>query len=243
MPTFGACPVEAQEPLFAVSDDDTLVIALSKGRILRETLPLLGHAGIEPVEPPQVSRRLLLATGVAQVRLVIVRAADAPTYVEYGGADVGVTGKDVLMEYGGQGLYEPLDLGIARCRLVIAGRPGANVTARRVRVATKYVNITRRYFAEQGRQVELIKLYGSMELAPLVGLADLIVDLVDTGRTLQANGLAPLEHIADISSRLVVNRAAMKTKHRLIKPFLARMQAAVAAMHRSAANSGTTGKS
>lgn len=224
-----------------MSDDDTLIIALPKGRILTETLPLLGYAGIEPVERPQVSRRLILDTGLAHVRVMIVRAVDAPTYVEYGGADVGVTGKDVLMEYGGQGLYEPLDLGIARCRLMVAGRPGANVSARRLRVATKYVNITRRYFAEQGRQVELIKLYGSMELAPLVGLADLIVDLVDTGGTLQANGLKPLEHIADISSRLVVNRAAMKTKHRLIKPFLARMRAAVAAMQRQSVPPGATG--
>lgn len=223
-----------------MSDDDTLIIALSKGRILTETLPLLRHAGIEPTEHPRMSRRLILDTGLAQVRLLIVRAADAPTYVEYGGADVGVTGKDVLMEYGGQGLYEPLDLGIARCRLMVAGRPGATVTARRSRVATKYVNITRRYFAEQGRQVELIKLYGSMELAPLVGLADFIVDLVDTGSTLRANGLAPLEHIADISARLVVNRAAMKTKYRLIKPFLERMQGAVAAMHRTVTTPGAT---
>lgn len=217
-----------------MSDDDTLIIALSKGRILTETLPLLRHAGIEPVEHPQASRRLILDTGLSQVRLLIVRAADAPTYVEYGGADVGVTGKDVLMEYGGQGLYEPLDLGIARCRLMVAGRPGVTVTGRRARVATKYVNITRRYFAEQGRQVELIKLYGSMELAPLVGLADFIVDLVDTGSTLRANGLAPFEHIADISSRLVVNRAAMKTKYRLIKPFLERMRSAVATMRHTA---------
>ena len=222
-----------------MSDDDTLIIALSKGRILTEALPLLRYAGIEPAEPPQTSRRLILDTGLAQVRLLIVRAVDTPTYVEYGGADVGVTGKDVLMEYGGQGLYEPLDLGIARCRLMVAGRCGANVAVRRrPRVATKYVNITRRYFAERGRQVELIKLYGSMELAPLVGLADFIVDLVDTGSTLQANGLAPLEHIADISSRLVVNRAAMKTKHRLIKPFLERMQEAVAAMQGAAVASG-----
>ncbi|HET8700607.1 MAG TPA: ATP phosphoribosyltransferase [Nitrococcus sp.] len=217
-----------------MSDDNKLIIALSKGRILAEALPLLRQAGIEPVEPPQTSRRLILDTSLARVQLLVVRAADTPTYVEYGGADVGVTGKDVLMEYGGQGLYEPLDLGIARCRLMVAGRPGAAVPTRRIRVATKYVNITRRYFAEQGRQVELIKLYGSMELAPLVGLADFIVDLVDTGSTLRANGLVPFEHIADISSRLVVNRAAMKTKHRLIKPFLERMRTAVAAMHRAA---------
>ncbi|MDN5871075.1 MAG: ATP phosphoribosyltransferase [Nitrococcus sp.] len=225
-----------------MSGDDTLVIALAKGRILTESLSLLSHAGIEPVEYPQGSRKLILDTALAQVRLVIVRAADVPTYVEYGGADAGVTGKDVLLEYGGQGLYEPLDLGIARCRLMVAGRPGANVAARRARVATKYVNITRRYFAGQGRQVELIKLYGSMELAPLVGLADFIVDLVDTGNTLKANGLAPIEHIVDVSSRLVVNRAAMKTKHRLIKPFLERMRRAVAASHRPAAAAPNTAR-
>ena len=207
---------------------DTLTIALSKGRILDETLPLLAAAGIEPAEDPASSRKLVLPTTRSDVRLVIVRATDVPTYVAYGGADVGVSGKDVLMEHGGQGLYEPLDLGIARCRLMVAGAPGRSMEDGRPRVATKFVNITRRYFADRGQQVELIKLYGSMELAPLVGLADLIVDLVDTGGTLRANGLAPLEHIADISSRLVVNKASMKMKHRLIRPLIERLRDTVA---------------
>jgi len=208
---------------------ETLTIALSKGRILQDTLPLLAAAGIEPAENPEKSRKLVLPTNQEGVQLVVVRATDVPTYVQYGGADLGVSGKDVLMEYGGQDLYEPLDLKIARCRLMVAGRPGANALPGRLRVATKFVNITRRYFAEQGRQVELIKLYGSMELAPLVGMADLIVDLVDTGNTLKANGLEPLEHIADISSRLIVNKASMKTKHRRVKDFIAKLGAAVEA--------------
>lgn len=191
-----------------------LTIALSKGRILDQTLPLLAAAGIEPVERPEETRSLVLPTTRPGTEIVIVRASDVPTYVQYGAAAVGVAGKDVLIEHGGEGLYEPLDLGIARCRLVLAGpaeRPPA--PPRRPRVATKYVRSTRRHFAAQGRQVEIIKLYGSMELAPLVGLADWIVDLVDTGGTLRANGLAPYEEIAPISSRLIVNRAAMKTRH------------------------------
>ncbi|MBA1146097.1 ATP phosphoribosyltransferase [Ectothiorhodospiraceae bacterium WFHF3C12] len=204
-----------------------LTIALSKGRILEQTLPLLAAAGIEPAEPPESSRKLVVPTNLAGVRLVIVRASDVPTYVEHGGADLGVAGKDVLMEHGGQGLYEPLDLNIARCRLMVAGEPGADRRPGQLRVATKFVNITRRYYAEQGRQVELIKLYGSMELAPLVGMADLIVDLVDTGNTLRANGLEPLETIAWISSRLVVNKASMKMKHRAIRPLLERLREAV----------------
>lgn len=208
---------------------DALTIALSKGRILEQTLPLLAAAGIEPLEDPERSRRLVLPTSREAVRLVIVRASDVPTYVAYGGADLGVAGKDVLMEHGGQGLYEPLDLRIARCRLMVAGPPGTAVDGRRVRVATKFVNITRRHFAARGRQVELIKLYGSMELAPLVGLADCIVDLVDTGGTLRANGLEPLEHIADISARLVANKASMKIKHRRVQPLLQRLREAVAA--------------
>lgn len=207
---------------------NTLTIALPKGRILDETLPLLAQAGIEPAENPTSSRKLVLPTTRAGVSIVIVRATDVPTYVQYGGADLGVAGKDVLMEYGGQGLYEPLDLRIARCRLMVAGRPGTVIGDRRPRIATKFVNITRRYLAEQGRQAELIKLYGSMELAPLVGLADFIVDLVDTGNTLRANGLEPLEHIANISSRLIVNKASMKIKHRLVTPFIDALEAAVA---------------
>ncbi len=207
---------------------DSVTIALSKGRILEETLPLLQPLGIEPLEDPESSRNLVLPTTDPNVRLIIVRATDVPTYVAYGGADLGVAGKDVLMEQGGHGLYEPIDLGIARCRLMVAGRPDARLDGRRIRVATKFVNITRRHFAAQGRQVDLIKLYGSMELAPLVGLADAIVDLVDTGNTLRANGLAPLEQIADISSRLVVNKASMKLSHGTIRPLLERIEAVVA---------------
>jgi ATP phosphoribosyltransferase len=208
---------------------ERLTIALSKGRILQDTLPLLAQAGIEPAENPEKSRKLILPTNQDDVQLVVVRATDVPTYVQYGGADLGVCGKDTLMEFGGHDLYEPLDLKIARCRLMVAGAPEANRRPGRLRVATKFVNITRRYFAEQGRQVEVIKLYGSMELAPLVGMADLIVDLVDTGNTLKANGLVPLEHIADISSRLVINKAAMKMKHRRIKALVARLTEAVGA--------------
>ncbi len=207
---------------------ETLTIALSKGRILEDTLPLLAAAGIRAVDDPESSRKLVLDTDDPGVKLVVLRATDVPTYVEYGAADVGVAGKDVLMEHGGDQLYEPLDLGIARCRLMVAGYPGADAGRGKVRVATKFVNITRRYFAGQGRQVETIKLYGSMELAPIAGLADLIVDLVDTGNTLRANGLEPLELMADISARLVVNKAAMKMKHRRIKAFTERLSDAVA---------------
>lgn len=202
-----------------------LTIALSKGRILDQTLPLLARAGIEPREDPDHSRRLILPTTRDDVELVIVRASDVPTYVQHGAAALGVAGKDVLMEHGGAGLYEPLDLGIARCRLVVAGpaeRPPE--LPRRPRVATKYVHSTARHFAHQGRQVEVIRLYGSMELAPLVGLADWIVDLVDTGNTLRANGLAPYETIADISSRLIVNRAAMKTRHEAVRELVATIE-------------------
>ena len=206
---------------------EMLTIALSKGRILEQTLPLLRPLGIEPMEDPARSRNLVLPTTDPSVRLIIVRATDVPTYVAHGGADIGVAGKDVLLEQGGHGLYEPIDLGIARCRLMVAGRPDTRLEGRRVRVATKFVNITRRHFAAKGRQVDLIKLYGSMELAPLVGLADVIVDLVDTGNTLRANGLTPLEPIADISSRLVVNKASMKLRHREIKPLLGRIAEAV----------------
>jgi len=204
----------------------SLTIALSKGRIFSETLPLLAHAGIEPADDPDTSRKLILDTNREDVKLVIIRAADVPTYVEYGAADLGVAGKDVLMEHGAGGLYEPLDLGIAKCRMMVAGPAQGTPDRRRLRIATKYVNSTRRYYAERREQVEIIKLYGSMELAPLVGLADRIVDLVDTGSTLKANGLAPLEHIADISSRLVVNKAAMKMKHQRITQFIAQLKAA-----------------
>ncbi len=209
--------------------NSALTIALSKGRIFKETLPLLAAAGIEPVDDPERSRKLILDTNLADVKLVIIRAADVPTYVGYGAADVGVAGKDVLMEHGGEDLYEPLDLGIARCRLMVAGPEQAVSRRRRMRIATKYVKSTRRFYADRKEQVEIIKLYGSMELAPLVGLADRIVDVVDTGNTLKANGLVPLEHIADISSRLVVNRAAMKMKHDRISDLIGKLRAACAA--------------
>lgn len=214
---------------------ESVTIALSKGRILEAILPLLAAAGIEPLENPESSRKLILNTNHARVKLVIVRATDAPTYVQYGAADVGVTGKDVLMEHGGEGLYELLDLAVAKCRLVVAGPENALDKPGRLRVATKYVNTTRRYFAGLGRQVEVIKLYGSMELAPLTGLADCIVDLVDTGNTLKANNLKSLQHIADISSRLVVNKAAMKMKYTSLKPLIEVMAKTVASPETAAA--------
>ena len=197
-----------------------LTIAISKGRIYDEALPLLGAAGIQPTVDPDKSRKLILPTNREDVRLLIIRAADVPTYVEYGAADLGIAGKDVLVEYGSEGLYEPLDLGIARCRMMTAARVGCVLKGPRLRVATKYVKIAQTYFAAQGVQAEIIKLYGSMELAPLVGLADCIVDLVDTGNTLKANGLEPREMIMEVSSRLVVNKAAMKMKHQAVSGFL-----------------------
>lgn len=206
---------------------DMLTLALSKGRIFEETLPLLKAAGIEPLDDPETSRKLILETNQPDVRLIIVRASDVPTYVEYGGADVGVAGKDVLMEHLDAELYEPVDLKIAQCRLMTAGRENENSISGRLRVATKFVESTRRFYASQGQQVEIIKLYGSMELAPLVGLADRIVDVVDTGNTLRANGLVPMEHIADISSRLIVNKASMKMKHQRIQQFVTQVRDAV----------------
>ncbi len=207
---------------------DKLIIALSKGRIFKETLPFLKAAGIEPEDDPEHSRKLILDTNQEDVKLLVIRATDVPTYVEHGGADLGVAGKDVLMEHGGSGVYEPLDLRIARCRLMVAGQPDVDLEgSRRLRVATKFVNSARRYFADKGQQVEVIKLYGSMELAPLVGLADCIVDLVDTGGTLKANGLVPLEHICDISSRLIVNKASMKMKQARVRQLMNAMSAVV----------------
>jgi ATP phosphoribosyltransferase len=206
---------------------EQLTIALSKGRIYKEALPLLKHAGIEPLDDPETSRKLILDTNIDDIKLVIIRATDVPTYVQYGAADIGVAGKDVLMEHGGEGLYEPLDLKIASCKMMIAGPKGTSVPDGRVRICTKYVNVARRYFAEQGKQVEIIKLYGSMELGPIVGLSDFIVDLVDTGNTLKANGLEPLEHMADISSRLIVNKASMKMKHARVRALIDRIGEAV----------------
>ena len=215
-----------------MSDDKpTLTIALSKGRIFEQALPLLAAADLHPSEDPESSRKLILATNDPCVKLVIIRASDVPTYVEYGAADLGIAGKDVLLEHGGDGLYEPLDLRIARCRLMVAGRPDASLeptAARgRLRIATKYVRSAERHFAAKGQQVEIIKLYGSMELAPLVGLSDLIVDLVESGGTLKANGLVPLEHIGDISSRLIVNKAAWKMKHARVTGLVEALRAAV----------------
>jgi ATP phosphoribosyltransferase len=206
---------------------DKITIALSKGRIFKETLPLLQAAGIEPAEDPEKSRKLILDTNKEHVKLLIVRATDVPTYVQYGAADMGVTGKDVLMEHGGEGLYELLDLNIARCKLMVAGYADANLSGSRIKVATKFVNCAKRYFAETGRQADVVKLYGSMELAPIVGLADCIVDVVDTGNTLRANGLEPLEHMSYISSRMVVNKASMKVKSSSIKKILEEIEGAV----------------
>lgn len=208
-----------------------LKIALSKGRIFNETLPLLAQAGIEPIEDPETSRKLILNTNQAEVKLVVIRATDVPTYVEYGATDVGVAGKDVLLEHGGEGLYEPVDLQIARCRLMVAAPINAPLPRGRLRIATKYVNTTQRYYAEKGEQVEVIKLYGSMELAPLVGLADRIVDVVDTGNTLRANGLQAIELIAEISSRLIVNKATMKMKSKQINQLIQQLQLAVNKTH------------
>jgi ATP phosphoribosyltransferase len=197
-----------------------LTIAVSKGRIYEDALPLLAEAGITPIDDPNTCRKLILRTTRDDVQLVIIRATDVPTFVEYGAADFGIAGKDILLEHGSENLYEPLDLNIACCRLMTAAHKDAPPISGRVRVATKYVKITQRYFASLGIQAEIIKLYGSMELAPLVGLADCIVDLVDTGNTLKANDLEPRDLIMNISSRLVVNKAAMKMKHQAIQSLL-----------------------
>lgn len=190
-----------------------LILALTKGRILKETLPLLSRAGIELLEDVSSSRKLIFETNHPGLSVIIVRGTDVPTYVRHGAAHVGVVGKDILLEHGAEGLYEPLDLGIARCRLMTAGPVGWQSSGARIRVATKFVNIARRFFAQQGVHADVIKLYGAMELAPMMNLADLIVDIVDTGNTLRANGMEPLEEIASVSSRLVVNKAAMRSHH------------------------------
>lgn len=210
----------------------SITIALSKGRIFEETLPLLAAAGIEPTDDPETSRKLIIGTNRPDVRLVIVRATDTPTYVQYGAADLGIAGKDVLIEHGGVGLYQPLDLRIARCRMCVATPAGFDYATAvrpggRIRVATKYVETARRHFAEKGVHVDLIKLYGSMELAPLVGLADAIVDLVSSGGTLRANNLVEVEDIMPISSRLIVNQASLKTKREMIQPVLEAFEGAV----------------
>ena len=209
-----------------------ITIALSKGRIFEETTPLLKAAGIVPLEDPESSRKLIIGTNHPDVQLIIVRASDVPTYVQYGAADMGVAGKDVLLEHGGAGLYQPLDLQIARCRMMVAVQQGFDYEhhvrqGSRLKVATKYVQTAREHFAKKGVHVDLIKLYGSMELAPLVGLADAIVDLVSSGNTLKANNLVAVEEIMQISSRLVVNQAALKLKHAAIQPLLDQFAVAV----------------
>jgi ATP phosphoribosyltransferase len=209
-----------------------ITIALSKGRIFEDTAPLLRAAGIEALDDPETSRKLILSTNRANVRLVIVRASDVPTYVQYGAADLGIAGKDVLLEHGGAGLYQPLDLNIARCRMMVAVPDGFDYDSAvrqgaRLRIATKYVQTAREHFAAKGVHVDLIKLYGSMELAPLVGLADAIVDLVSSGNTLKANNLKAVEEIMPISSRLIINQAALKLKREIIQPVLDAFSAAV----------------
>ncbi|MBP6337113.1 MAG: ATP phosphoribosyltransferase [Vitreoscilla sp.] len=209
-----------------------ITLALSKGRIFEETLPLLKAAGIEVSEDPEKTRKLILPTNRPDVRVVLVRATDVPTYVQYGGADLGVAGKDVLLEHGGEGLYQPLDLNIAKCRMSVAVRDDYDYAAQvkqgtRIRVATKYTTVARQHFADKGVHVDLIKLYGSMELAPLTGLADAIVDLVSTGKTLVANHLVEVEHIMEISSRLVVNQAALKLKRDKLRPLIDAIASAI----------------
>jgi ATP phosphoribosyltransferase len=204
-----------------------ITLALTKGRILKDTLPLLARADIVPSEDIASSRKLVFECTRPDLRLLVLRGTDVPTYVRHGAADLGIVGKDVLLEEGAEGLYEPLDLGIARCRLMTAAPPGWRAGSRRVRVATKFTNTARRFFADRGMNAEFIKLYGAMELAPMMGLADVIVDIVDTGNTLRANGLEPVDLIADISTRLVVNKASMRSKHAAIETLTAAMAAAV----------------
>lgn len=209
--------------------DQQIIIALTKGRILKETLPLLAAAGITPAEDISKSRKLIFDTNQPDVRLLVIRGSDVPTYVQHGAADMGVSGKDMLLEAGGADLYEPLDLNIARCRLMTATLVGAELPQGRVRIASKFTNVAKRYCAEKGIQADIIKLYGAMELAPIMGLADMIVDIVDTGNTLRANGMEPRDEIAEISSRLVVNRAAMKCKYQRIQQLIDSLRAAVEA--------------
>ena len=204
-----------------------LVIALTKGRILKETLPLLAAANIEPVEDITQSRKLLFDTNLDNIKLMVVRGSDVPTYVEFGSADMGVAGKDLILEHGSKGFYEPLDLRIAKCRLMTAEPMVPSSTSDTLKVATKFTNIAKKYFAEQGQQVELIKLNGALELAPSLGLADLIVDIVETGKTLTANGMEPKDLITNVSSRVIVNKASMKIKNAIIHDILRKLSAAV----------------
>ncbi|MBM87717.1 MAG: ATP phosphoribosyltransferase [Gammaproteobacteria bacterium] len=206
---------------------ENLVIALTKGRILEETLPLFAEADIVPTEDVFESRKLLFDTNLENVKLMIIRGSDVPTYVEFGSADMGVAGKDLILEHGNNGFYEPLDLRIAQCRLMTAGPKNFSKSSDRLKIATKFTNIAKQYFADQGKQVELIKLNGALELAPLLGLADCIVDIVDTGKTLKANGLEPKQLIAEISSRVIVNKASMKIKNSTIRGILSKLRVAV----------------
>lgn len=205
-----------------------LTLALTKGRILKETLPLLAKAGIEPAEDIDSSRKLIFATNQPDVRLIILRGSDVPTYVHHGAADAGIAGKDTLLEFESDAYYEWLDLGIAKCRLMTAAQRGQPRKSGRIRVATKYVQVAKSYYAQRGQQADVIKLYGAMELAPIMNLADEIVDIVDTGNTLKANGLEPLDTIADISSRFIVNRAAMKLKHAELNTLLKNIEQSLA---------------
>lgn len=211
-----------------LSESNTLTIALPRGRILRDSLPLLAAAGIGLSENPEGSRKLIFETTHPNVRILIIRASDVPTFVSYGAADMGVAGKDVLLENDVSNLYEMLDLRIAHCRLMLASKPGTDLDKPRLKIATKYVKTTRDWYASRGCQVEVVKLYGSMELAPLVGLADAVVDIVESGGTLKANGLVIRDHIMDISSRLIVNRASTKMKAGLVKPVMECISGAVA---------------
>ena len=211
-----------------------ITIALSKGRIFEQTIPLLEGVGITCNEDPETSRKLILDTNHKDIKLIIVRATDVPTYVEYGAADIGITGKDILDEYMGEGLYQPIDLNIGRCKMMVAAKQdfdyvGAIQKGVRLKVATKYVKVAKEHFAKKGMHIDLIKLYGSMELAPLVGLADVIVDLVSTGKTLKANNLVAVEDISDISSRLIINQASLKLKRELLQPILSQFEKALKA--------------
>lgn len=211
-----------------------ITIALSKGRIFEQTIPLLEGIGITCNEDPETSRKLILDTNQKDIKLIIVRATDVPTYVEYGAADIGITGKDILDEYMGEGLYQPIDLNIGRCKMMVAAKQdfdysGAIQKGVRLKVATKYVKVAKEHFAKKGMHIDLIKLYGSMELAPLVGLADVIVDLVSTGKTLKANNLVAVEDISDISSRLIINQASLKLKRELLQPILSQFEKALKA--------------
>ena len=211
-----------------------ITIALSKGRIFEQTIPLLEKIGISCNEDPETSRKLILDTNQKDIKLIIVRATDVPTYVEYGAADIGITGKDILDEYTGEGLYQPIDLNIGRCKMMVAAKQDFGYAAAiqkgiRLKVATKYVKVAKEHFAKKGMHIDLIKLYGSMELAPLVGLADVIVDLVSTGKTLKANNLVAVEDICDISSRLIINQASLKLKREFLQPILSQFEKAVKA--------------